>query len=397
MMALAKAFNKNAVSLAVAQTSYKQNVVAVNTLVTSVLSSNLPTLNTNPPDWNEFVSAYEKADAGALTWVNNVMARLLNVPDEVRSYNDTITQLLVDAKTQGETLVKDPSNKTALSILNTDLNNLNSQMALIVTFITGALNAIKGFKDVLPVLATNLQTIADDSTKAANADQGQIDKLNADIDSLHAEIKSLTAAIVALAIVDGIALTLGVVATIAAFPEGALVWFVLGPAIAVASTYIAIDGLKIKADNAAIKADEQQITGLTADVATLHILSKNFAAMSAQTVEIEANLQAILVEWQTLETDVNSAVTDIKTAVAVADASTANFSNVVAEMDDAIAEWAAAYKQAGDLHIDLNVNDAQLEVGMSAADVQAAASQGKTQSIITYYNEVQNQRVKTVA
>jgi hypothetical protein len=281
MMALAKAFNKNAVSLAVAQTSYKQNVVAVNTLVTSVLSSNLPTLNTNPPDWNEFVSAYEKADAGALTWVNNVMARLLNVPDEVRSYNDTITQLLVDAKTQGETLVKDPSNKTALSILNTDLNNLNSQMALIVTFITGALNAIKGFKDVLPVLATNLQTIADDSTKAANADQGQIDKLNADIDSLHAEIKSLTAAIVALAIVDGIALTLGVVATIAAFPEGALVWFVLGPAIAVASTYIAIDGLKIKADNAAIKADEQQITGLTADVATLHILSKNFAAMSA--------------------------------------------------------------------------------------------------------------------
>ena len=119
--------------------------------------------------------------------------------------------------------------------------------------------------------------------------------------------------------------------------------------------------------------------------------------MSAQTVEIEANLQAILVEWQTLETDVNSAVTDIKTAVAVADASTANFSNVVAEMDDAIAEWAAAYKQAGDLHIDLNVNDAQLEVGMSAADVQAAASQGKTQSIITYYNEVQNQRVKTVA
>ena len=43
MMALAKAFNKNAVSLAVAQTSYKQNVVAVNTLVISVLSSNLPT------------------------------------------------------------------------------------------------------------------------------------------------------------------------------------------------------------------------------------------------------------------------------------------------------------------------------------------------------------------
>jgi len=393
MMALAKAFNKNAVSLAVAQTSYKQNVVAVNTLVTSVLTSKLPTLNQNPPDWNEFVSAYEKADAGALTWVNNVMARLLNVPDEVRSYNSIITQLLADAKSQGEILVKDPGNKTALGILNTDLDNINSQMSLVVTFITGALNAIKGFKDVLPTMATNLQTIADDSTKAANADQAQIDKLNQDIDNLHAEIKSLTAAIVALGIADGIALTLGVVATIAAFPEGALVWFVLGPAIAVASTYIAIDGLKIKADNAAIKADEAQITGLTADVSTLHILSKNFASMSAQTVEIETNLQAILVEWQSLETDVNAAVKDIKTAIA--DASSANFGNVVTELDDAITEWAAAYKQAGDLHLDLNVNNAQLTVGMSSADVQAAAAKGSTVNIITYYNEVQNQRQRT--
>ena len=393
MMALAKAFNKNAVSLAVAQTSYKQNVVAVNTLVTSVLTSKLPTLNQNPPDWNEFVSAYEKADAGALTWVNNVMARLLNVPDEVRSYNSIITQLLADAKSQGETLVKDPGNKTALGILNTDLDNINSQTSLVVTFITGALNATKGFKDVLPTMATNLQTIADDSTKAANADQAQIDKLNQDIDNLHAEIKSLTAAIVALGIADGIALTLGVVATIAAFPEGALVWFVLGPAIAVASTYIAIDGLKIKADNAAIKADEAQITGFTADVSTLHILSKNFASMSAQTVEIETNLQAILVEWQSLETDVNAAVKDIKTAIA--DASSANFGNVVTELDDAITEWAAAYKQAGDLHLDLNVNNAQLTVGMSSADVQAAAAKGSTVNIITYYNEVQNQRQRT--
>ena len=84
-MALAKAIQKNALSLAVKQTSYKQNVVAVNTLVTSVLSSSLPTLNQNPPDWKQFQSAFEAADAGALTWVNNVMARLLNVPEGVAS------------------------------------------------------------------------------------------------------------------------------------------------------------------------------------------------------------------------------------------------------------------------------------------------------------------------
>jgi hypothetical protein len=163
----------------------------------------------------------------------------------------------------------------------------------------------------------------------------------------------------------------------------------------VASTYIAIDGLKIKADNAAIKADEKQLTGLTADVSTLHIPSKNFASMSAQTVEIESNLQAILNEWQSLENDFNTAVTDIKNAVA--DASSADFNAVVTGLDDVIAEWAAAYEQAGDLHLDLNVNDAQLTVGMSSAEVQQATAKGTASDIITYYNKVQNQRAKAVA
>ena len=234
-----------------------------------------------------------------------------------------------------------------------------------------------------------------DSTKAASADQAQIDKLNADIDTLHAEIKSLTASIVAWVLSMVLHCTLGTVATIAAFPEGALVWFVLGPVVAVATTYIVIDGLKIKTDNAAIKADEAQITGLTADVSTLHVLSKNFAAMSAQTVEIESNLQAILNEWQILQTDVNTAVNDIKTAVA--DAGSANFAAVGVELDGAIAEWNAAYKQAGDLHLDLNVNDAQLKVGMSSAEVQAATAKGQTVDIISYYNNLQTQKSKTAA
>ena len=389
-MALAYAIKKNAVSLAVKQQSYKQNVVAVNTLITSVLSSSLPTLNQNPPDWNEFVSAYEKADAGALTWVNNVMARLLNVPGDVKTYNNNITQLLANAKMQAQSLEDDPGNKPALDALNADLNNLSSTFGLVVTFITGALNAIKGFKDELPSMATSLQSIADNSTKAANADQTQIDKLNTDIDNLHNEIKSLTAALVGLGNADCIALTLGTVATIAAFPEGAFVWFVLGPVVAVATTYIAIDALKIKADKAAIEADEQQISGLTADVSTLHILSKNFAAMSNQTVEIESNLQAILLEWQALEADVNTAVGDLRSAIS--DSSSANFSAVVSDLEDASTEWCMAYKQAGDLHLELNVNNAQLTVGMSSADVQAVLAKGTAVDIIQYYNQLQNQR-----
>ncbi|MBT5293232.1 MAG: enterotoxin (HBL) [Cellvibrionales bacterium] len=394
-MALANAFSKNTLSLAVEQSAYKTNVIAVNTLITSVLSSTLPTLNTNPPDWNEFVAAYEKADADALNWVNNVMARLLNVPDEVRSYNPTINLLLNDAKTQAQKLIKNPSDPIALSTLKTDLNNVNSQFSLVVTFIAGALTAIQEFKDILPNLATELQTIATKSSSDAKADEAEIVKLQADIQAFNDEIKSLTASLVALGIADAAALSLGTLATIAAWPEGALVWLVLGPIVAVATTYIAIDGEKIVADKKAIVDDQNKITGITADVATLHILATNYAAMATQTDEIEANLKAILAEWQILESDVNLAITDIKDALS--DTATADFGKVVLDLDDAITEWAATYKQAGDLNITLNVNDAQYSVGMTSAEVKTATDNGKTTDIIKYYNQVQNMRASRAA
>jgi len=117
--------------------------------------------------------------------------------------------------------------------------------------------------------------------------------------------------------------------------------------------------------------------------------------MATEADDTEANPQAILVEWQALESDVALAVNDIKTAVT--DAGSANFTAVVSDLDDAIVEWAAAYKQAGDLHLELNVNNAQLEVGMTQAEVLAATGAAPTVDIITYYNQVQNSQVEAAA
>ncbi|MDK1494469.1 hypothetical protein QN219_31515 [Sinorhizobium sp. 7-81] len=389
-MSLALAIRKNARSIAATQNTYKQNVAMVNTYVTSVLTSKLPTLSQNPPDWQDFVTAYEQANSDALSWVNNVMARLLDVPSEVQDYNNIISQLLTDAQNQAQILVSDPSNKTALSILDRDLDSLSKQLAIVVTFISGAVTAVQNFGDTLPDMATQLQTIATASAQAANADQAQIDQLNADIQSLQAEIKSLTAAIIALGIADGVALTIGVVATIALWPVGALVWFVMGPAVAVATTYIALDGLKITADKNKIAADESAITGLTADVATLQVLTTNYANMASETQQIETALQGVLQEWQTLESEINAAISDLKAAIA--DAGSSNFTAVLNEVNDAVTEWNAAYNQAGALTLDLQVNNAQLQLGMSSADVQAALSSGQTVNIIQYYNQIQSSK-----
>lgn len=392
MQSLALAIRNNASSLAAAQTSYKQNVVAVNTVMTSVLTSSLPTLNQNPPDWSDFIAAFEQANGDALNWVNNVMARLLNVPQEVLGYNSVITQVLQDAKTQAQNLVAQPSNQVALATLNQDLNALTSQLGLVTSFIVGAINALQQSSDNLPDMAQQLQSIANKSTADANADQGQIDALNSQISQLKDDIKSLTAAIVALGIADGIALTLGIATTIAAWPFGAVVWFVLGPVVAVATTYIALDALKIKADQDSIKTLLGQITGITADVATLHVLANNFADMANQTEAIESALQAVLAEWQTLEGDVNAAVNDIRSAIS--DSSGANFTAVLNDVTQAITEWNAAYAQAGSLQLDMQVNNAQLQFGMSSAQVQSTLASGQTADLISYYNQIASQARK---
>ena len=215
MKLLSVAISGNAESFAAAQNTYKQNVVAVNTLVTSVLSSSLPTLNSNPPDWGDFMTAYEQANSDALGCVNNVMARLLQVPTDVQNYNSMITLLLQDAQNQGNALLSNPNNATAMAILNMDLTNLSVQINNVVTFISGAVTSIQSFQNTLPNMATELQTIATKSGNDAGIDQTQISTLLVDITSLQNEISSLTATIVALAIADGIALTIGVVATIA--------------------------------------------------------------------------------------------------------------------------------------------------------------------------------------
>jgi phage host-nuclease inhibitor protein Gam len=385
-LSLAHAIRKNAKSLAQAQNTYKQNVVVVNTFITGVLSSSLPPLNDFPPDWQNFVTAYEAATGDALNWVNDVMARLLNVPGEVQNYDSLVTMLLQDALNQTAQLQSNPGNKAALAALNNDLSGLQDQLGLVISFISGAITQLQKFQDVLPDMATQLQSIATASINDANADKQQIANLNAQIQQLQSDIQSLTTAIIALGIADGVALTLGIVVSVAAFPVGLLAWLMLGPAVAVATTFIALDAVQIKNDKAAISALEGQITGITADVSTLTLLSNTYAAMANQTAQIQTDLQAILQEWQTLDSDVSQAVSEIQAAVA--DGSSANFTAVANDLNDAVTEWNAAYTQAGALTVQLKVNNAPLQLGMSSTQVQQTLGQGQVVDIITYYNQV---------
>lgn len=383
---LAQAIKTSLPRFVAANTTYQTNVCVVNTYVNNVMSSTLPTVPVQPTDWQSYVTAWEQANTIALQWVNTCMARLLEVPQDVQNYNSAITSLLQDAITQTNALITNPNNTAAKIALQSDLTVLPQQLALVENFVSGAITALQGFQDQLPTMAADLTDISNLAIADNNADQAQIQTLQQNIQQLQSDVDSLTAAIVGLAIADGIALTLGTVASIVAFPVGLLTWFVLGPAVAVATTYIALDSIQLVADKKLIDQDQLSMSQLTASCSVLATLSTTYSNLAAQSQTIQTALQAVLTEWQTLSSDIAVAISDIQTALN--DDNAANYQAVLQDLQDAQVEWTAAYTQAGALVLNLNVNTASLQIGQSQSQVQAALSGGQTVDLITYFNQI---------
>ena len=383
---LAQAIHRNAKSLAQAQNTYKQNLVFVNTFITGVLSSSLPQLNQPPPDWLNFVRSYEMATEEALTWVNDVMAHLLNVPGAVQSYDTVVALLLQDAIAQATSLQSTPDNGMALEVLQDDLANLNDLFGQVIAFISAVISRLENFQNVLPGMATQLQSIAQASINDANADRQQIANLNTQIQQLQSDMASLSAQIIAAGSGDPEAVTLGLVGIMTDWPGGALLWIVLGPAVASSATIIGLDEAKIENDQKQISVLQGQINAITADVSTLALLANGYGVMASQTQQIQTDLQAMLGQWQTLEDDVANAVSDIQSAIVESDTGAAVFEAVAAELNDAVMNWNAASAEVGALTVQLQVNNAPLQVGMSSAMVGQALEGGRTVDILTYYN-----------
>jgi hypothetical protein len=331
---LARALKTRRPSFVAATTTYQTNVCVVNTYVNNVMNTYLPTVPVQPKDWQDYVTAWEQANSVALNWVNTCMARLLNVPQDVQNYNPTISALLQDAIVQTQALIANPGNQAAKLALENDLKTLPQQLLLVENFVSGAITALQGFQDQLPNMATELQQISTLAIADNNADQQQIAQLQQQIQQLQSDINSLTADIIALGIADAAALTLGLIASIAAFPVGLATWLVFGPIVAVATTYIALDAEKIIADKNAIDTAQTSMDNLTASCSVLATMSTTYGSLADQSQTIQAALQAVLVEWQALSSDIAVALTDIQTAVS--DESSANYAAVLSDLEGAL-------------------------------------------------------------
>lgn len=385
--ALAAAINTRLPRFAAVNTTYQANVITVNTYVNNVLNSTLPeTMPVWPKDWADYTQAYGEAVAVAMKWVNTCMGRLLDVPSDVVSYNDEISGLLSDATDAATELVANPEDQAAKADLLSALDHLPKKLQRVETFVSGAVSALQNFQDQLPQMAIALTNLSNLAIADNKADSQQIEDLQKAIRKLQDDIDSLTAAIVGLSIADGAALTLGLVASIVAFPVGLVTWFMLGPAVAVATTYIALDAKQIEADKTSIDQAQGQMNDLTAACSVLATLSTTYTNLAGQSQTIQATLKAVLTEWQALSSDIAVAATDIQAAIN--DSAKPDYPAVLAEVQEASQEWNAAYTQACALQLTLNVNPQKLQVGMTSSQVGAALAQGQPIDLITYFNQI---------
>lgn len=385
-MGLRTAVKNNVVHLSSASEEYKNNVMLVSQYVSGVMNSNLPVLQAPVPDWDAYTKAYLAAKSSAMVWVNTVLERLNTVPGNILSYNDTVQRLFNEAIADTDKLIEDPSDQSARQFLLSEINTAIRKMTFFSDEITDVIRTLQSFKESLPQQAKDLQTIADMAMQDQRADEQQIKSLQQKIDAANNEIKSLTAAIVGLAIADGVAVTLGVVAVAAAGPIGMVTWIFLGAAVAVASIYIAIDAAKIKALKAEIEQEQKDMSAFTADVAALANTASVFQQFADQAQAIEDNLQRIVNAWQAVNTELQAVEKDLTDASD--DYTAEQWKQVKEDLEHAQADWNIFTAGLGQLNIQVLGNSAKLELGMSSEEVEAAMNSGETTDFITYINRV---------
>jgi len=384
-MVISAAVRNNIVSLSSGCTQYKTNVILVSQYVSGVMNTGLPVLLNPVPDWNTYETAYVAAKSSAMAWVNTVLEKLNTVPNTIVGYNDAVHTLFDNAIQNANTLIANPTDPSARMFLLNDINSAISNMNFFESQIAGVITTLQSFKESLPQQASNLQAIANAATKDQRADQDQISALSQKIDEANAEIKSLTAAIVGLAIADGVAIVLGVVAVAVAGPIGMVTWIFLGAAVAVASIYIAIDATKIKALKDQIEAYQKSMSSFTADVAALTNTAKVFKQFADQAQAIEDNLQQILDAWSALKAELTVVQNELHTASS--DYTQEKWQSVKTDFENALADWNTFVASVGQLDITVQGNTAKLQLGMSSAEVQAAMAAGQTTDFITYINQ----------
>ncbi|MBB6366724.1 hypothetical protein FHR56_001837 [Xanthomonas sacchari] len=378
-MLLSHAIAKNAQNLVSAQQTYQQNVATVSSAMTAVAKTSLPPLNHPPENYPQFSATLTAAKANAQQWLQDVLVQLYSVPQNVQSSYQVVQQALTSCASYATSLQSNPDPST-LSFLKLDLNNVIQQLQFSSGFISNCQYLVSTFNDGLPALLSELNALLTDFTNAENVDQGQIEQFQSDMASLNQDISSQESMIIFDAVIAGAALYVGRISGWT--PVGCLVKFLSIAMIAGAAYGIDVAAEQIAADKAKIVNDTNQMSEYTADVATCVATVQVFTKFVKDMAAVTTSVQAVLEQWNTFESEIKAAIAD--TNDALADATSAAYSSALADINSALEEWNAVDQLAINLTLSVNYSEADIQVGMTPAQVQAEVAGAPKQDLISY-------------
>jgi hypothetical protein len=377
---LSAVLRKHAPTIQASEASYQQDVLDVCNCMSGIMAAALPLLNTLPANWAEIQNSYTQARSDALSWTNEVYGQLASTPHNVETYNTTLSALFDDAVKQADTLVANPNNSTAKTLLTADLTNIQSTLALINIFITSTQNSIDRFgSQTLSDAATSLQLVSYDAYEDYDIDQQKINDLKQQISDLQAEIVELAVEIGINAALVATEVTVGYVWAASLGPAGLIL---IGCSVAASATVIGLDAAKLVADQAALQVAQAELTATEQDATALQTTSDSFTTLANQTTALDTSIAGIASAWQALESDMTTAITDVNQAIV--DEETTDFSEVYNDLVAAQAAWNEAYSASQLLYINVQGNPAQLNISMSQTQVSSALGQEPTVDFVHY-------------
>lgn len=382
-MSLSEAISQNASTAGAAQLTYQQNVATITAAMLAVSEASIPTLYFPPSNWSGFENTFTEAKANAQQWVNDVLSKLLDVPDDVDNNNSVVTQILTACSNYAKQLEQQPDS-TTIQALNTDLSTLSTQLGLVTTYISSCQSAVSSFNDQLPALVEQLMSLVTDFTNQENVDQAQVNALQTAITQLNGDIAQQEQNIVTEGILAGAALYIGYISGWT--PVGFLVKVLCTATVAAAAYGIDLAANTIASDTAQISSDTQNMNEYTQDAAACMAQVTSFSNLVSQMSAVATSLENVLQQWTTFESEIKTAVAEVSQATQ--DTSSAQYAAVLTDLQNASNEWTSVDELAVSLQLTLNATEATLQSGMTPQQVQAAVQSAPSQDVISYLNSM---------
>ena len=322
---------------------YANALIAVNSYAYAITNQQLPVLNSPPPDYAEFASAFAPAKQHALDWSTDIFVSMIQLPltimNQAANLFGTEDTLITEYLKQ---LITDPNNASALQgvqeALSTTQKLIKNQLATVSTIST----QLDQFLGNIQGDAATLNSIAGAALLDAGNDQAAIEQLKADIVSMNQQIATyqtvLTASEIGIPLSIFVGLIGGIVCTIPGaqgIGAGLIIAGVAGTGASIAGTVIA--SKNIRALQGAITAEKDQISSLNQDVIQLQAVSTQFAALLAASLQAQNALTTIQNMW----TDMNTVVTSVSTELGVVanDMTSDDYLQALTDFGQAVDAW----------------------------------------------------------